>query len=51
MEINKELKVTNDKLDEESPKFMGSSEDLTSDMKKIESTFYANEDITIDFNK
>lgn len=29
----------------------GSSEDFTSDMKKIESTFYANEDIAIEQNK
>ena len=48
MEVNSKQKTLKRKSDEGSPMAFGSSEDLTSDMKKIESTFYANEDIPIE---
>ena len=48
MEVNTKQKPVKKKSDEGSPMAFGSSEDFTSDMKKIESTFYANEDIPIE---
>jgi hypothetical protein len=48
MEVNTKLKPLKKKSDEESPMAFGSSEEFTSDMKKIESTFYVNEDIPLE---
>jgi hypothetical protein len=46
MEVNPKLKPY--KKDEESPVGFGSSEDFASGMKRIESTFFGNEDIVIE---